>query len=296
MDIHQVSKKEIIEERTSLPFYCEEYSYEEPWKGDFHTHDFYEAGILLSGHALHRFSGQTRLLGPGDAYLIPIGEAHALECSGPLCIQNVYFLPRLLLKEELLLPGSCRETAPFLFLCLRASRPLSFRIPDRLFPVLTRLLDSCRDFSGLAEESSGWEFCQNNCLLNLFFLLARAYFWDTPALAAPDDRMIRLLLLVNRHPHLPTRDLIRLLSDTLKLNPQYLGRLVKSAFDCTLSGLILETKLEKSCGLLLEGRKITEIAQELAFFDHAHYTKYFQRYFGISPTEYRARHLPGKGD
>lgn len=57
-----------------------------------------------------------------------------------------------------------------------------------------------------------------------------------------------------------------------------------------VSQLILETKLEKSCQLLEENSSITETALSLGFYDHSHYTRYFTRYFGISPSEYRKKY------
>ncbi|CCZ36343.1 putative uncharacterized protein [Firmicutes bacterium CAG:646] len=90
--------------------------------------------------------------------------------------------------------------------------------------------------------------------------------------------------------HTPVSQIIQKISQTLHLNPQYLNRLVKSAFHTTFSQLILETKLEKSCQLLEENSSITETALSLGFYDHSHYTRYFTRYFGISPSEYQKKY------
>lgn len=90
--------------------------------------------------------------------------------------------------------------------------------------------------------------------------------------------------------HTPVSQIIQKISQTLHLNPQYLNRLVKSTFHTTFSQLILETKLEKSCQLLEENSSITETALSLGFYDYSHYTRYFTRYFGISPSEYQKKY------
>jgi len=43
----------------------------------------------------------------------------------------------------------------------------------------------------------------------------------------------------------------------------------------TLTNLIIENKVEKSCEYLLLDYPITAIAQILGFYDHSHYNKYF---------------------
>ncbi len=94
---------------------------------------------------------------------------------------------------------------------------------------------------------------------------------------------LRILQLIYKNIQLPVSQIIQWIADDLELNPQYLNRIVKNSFHTPLSHLILETKLEKSCQFLEENSTITETALALGFYDHSHYTRYFTRYFGISP-------------
>lgn len=127
-----------------------------------------------------------------------------------------------------------------------------------------------------------------NCLLNLLVILCDAYYSQSDiALPTMDTRLPRILSILQNNIELPTSDLLKLISETLNLHPQYINKLVKVSLDTTLTGLIMETKIKHSCDLLLSSEAITHISQKLGFFDHAHYHKNFVKYFGISPSQFR---------
>ena len=75
----------------------------------------------------------------------------------------------------------------------------------------------------------------------------------------------------------------------LMVNSQYINRLTKKELHTNLSTLILDTKIEKSCELLLKEYTVTEVANALAFYDHAHFYKAFQRKLGITPSRYQRK-------
>ena len=137
-----------------------------------------------------------------------------------------------------------------------------------------------------------FQIYQSNLFVNLLFLLCDN--WIRPALSSREpslSRELRILQLIYKNIQLPVSQIIQWIADDLELNPQYLNRIVKNSFHTPLSQLILETKLEKSCQFLEENSTITETALALGFYDHSHYTRYFTRYFGISPSSYQKKHL-----
>ena len=54
---------------------------------------------------------------------------------------------------------------------------------------------------------------------------------------------------------------------------------------------LVKVRLESACRTLAEtNRKIASIAQEFGFHDHAHFTRTFQKHYGVTPSAYRREH------
>lgn len=300
-----------VEKNTELPFYTETYYYPCASHGDPHSHEFFEIGIVLDGNGEHHVNHQTIALQPGSSYLIPIGTEHSLDTFAPspavtasegtdteksrdrcaFSIQNLYILPKIL-PENLGMPMDAYSIFMDFF--------LSCIIQNKAHPIHLQLdtaqLDALKHFIHLYQNPPQMlpallHAYLKNIFNNLLLLLCEA--WIRPSVVQKEGtitRNMKILYLIYENIHQPISDIIELLAKRLQLNPQYLNRLVKQSFHTTLSQLILETKLEKSCQLLAMGSSVTEISLSLAFYDHSHYTRYFTRYFGISPSEYKRRH------
>jgi quercetin dioxygenase-like cupin family protein len=61
-----------------------------------HSHPHEQIGYIIGGEATFRTDGETRTLGPGDAYRIPGGEPHRLDNDGsePVLGIDVFSPPR----------------------------------------------------------------------------------------------------------------------------------------------------------------------------------------------------------
>ena len=56
-----------------------------------HSHEHEQAGAVLSGDLELTIDGETRLLKPGDSYIIPGGVAHkAVAVNGPARVLDVF--------------------------------------------------------------------------------------------------------------------------------------------------------------------------------------------------------------
>lgn len=284
-------KLSFIEQHTSLPFHMESYTYTAPSHGCSHCHEFFEIGIVLEGSGRHYINDETFALTPGTVYLIPIGMSHALDIREHTVIENLYILPKIIV-ENLNISGAVYSLFQDFFLtCIIQNRstPLHLRLPETHLDILRRQTALFHQDPGMLP--SLLHAYQKNIFSNLLLLLCDV--WIRPAISDKEidsSRELRILQMICENIHTPVSQIIQKISQTLHLNPQYLNRLVKSAFHTTFSQLILETKLEKSCQLLEENSSITETALSLGFYDHSHYTRYFTRYFGISPSEYQKKY------
>ncbi len=75
------------------------------------------------------------------------------------------------------------------------------------------------------------------------------------------------------------------------LSRNQLGRQFQRLFRTSPSEYLLRVRIDAACHLLIETeRKITDIAQEIGFFDHSHFSRTFQRLRRIRPQAYHRRH------
>lgn len=62
-----------------------------------HSHPHEQGGVILSGELTLTIAGETRLLGPGDMYLIPGGVEHSGVAGPDGCVAIDIFSP---VREE----------------------------------------------------------------------------------------------------------------------------------------------------------------------------------------------------
>ena len=65
----------------------------------------------------------------------------------------------------------------------------------------------------------------------------------------------------------------------------------KSHLGCTPGAFQQQARLKKAANMLKQGQKITQICFELGFNDASHFSRSFKRFFSLTPSAYRERHL-----
>ncbi len=58
-----------------------------------HTHTFEQAGIIISGEKYIQIGDESRLLQPGDAYIVPAGVEHGSYTTESACVNMDIFTP-----------------------------------------------------------------------------------------------------------------------------------------------------------------------------------------------------------
>jgi AraC family transcriptional regulator, L-rhamnose operon transcriptional activator RhaR len=292
MKTESIIKNTYIQAKTKTPLYTETYSITNDMDDAFHSHEFFEIGITLEGEAFHKTINEQQLLHRGHVYLIPIGQSHSITIPAFWRVQNLYFLPRLIYQSL----NNTISTNPLfhsflLKLVQKASAShLDFCLSEAAIVTIEDLLTAHQKIS--LSNQQLLEHYQSNCLLNILMILCDSYFKKYPGeMQKTDVRIPGLLSIIHSSIEHPISEIISRISLELALHPQYLNKLINKTFHTSLSNLILETKIEKSCQYLLSNHTITEAAQALGFYDHSHYNKYFVKYFGITPSQYKEKHF-----
>lgn len=83
---------------------------------------------------------------------------------------------------------------------------------------------------------------------------------------------------------LPT---IQYMADKLCLSPSYLGDLIKRLTGTNASKYIQRIVIQKAKNLIASGQNISQTAYSLGFDYPQHFSRFFKRYEGITPSEYQ---------
>ena len=85
-----------------------------------------------------------------------------------------------------------------------------------------------------------------------------------------------------------------LLAEELQCSADYLNRLCRRSWGCTVTEEINRVRLAHACRLLLAGKlNVKEVAYESGFNDLAYFRRRFRALYGQTPAEYRKAHSLG---
>lgn len=103
--------------------------------------------------------------------------------------------------------------------------------------------------------------------------------------------------VVERHPASTLRQVTEYIHENLDqhltlaelslvagMSPYHFARTFKQVTGVTPHQYVLNARVERAKGLLLQGKlTIAEIASQVGFFDQSHLTRYFKRLVGVTP-------------
>lgn len=84
------------------------------------------------------------------------------------------------------------------------------------------------------------------------------------------------------------------ISAYFNLDRRYLSKLFKNRMGITLSDYLIQTRLQHAALLLADGYSVNNAATMAGYHDPFNFSKMFKKNYGISPTEYRKRHMQNK--
>lgn len=104
----------------------------------------------------------------------------------------------------------------------------------------------------------------------------------------PKIRSIRNFLNANLHRQIRIAEITTLAG----LSRSRIDNLFKAELGQSPMQYLQELRLKKACQLLeTTTMKITHIGLAVGYQDHSHFFRNFKKHFGVTPSEYRARHL-----
>lgn len=248
-----------------------------------HRHDFYEVLFINRGTGLHIIDENQYEISPPCIFFLSPGQAHAIKTS--LDVKGYIFL----FNSEFYLLNQKNKTRllefPFFFSTERTNPPL----------ILTELSDinffeqlfirACREVEP-SRQTNHELLCS---LLDTLLLSCNSLYHTTP------HEMLRLkanilvknflvLLEENYHKNLQVHEY----AQQLNITANHLTQVIKQITGKTSAELIHEKIIIESKRLLLHtSLSVNEICDILHFPDQSYFTKYFKKFTGQTPLQFR---------
>ena len=108
----------------------------------------------------------------------------------------------------------------------------------------------------------------------------------------PYRRMNAVVDYINKHFSEPIE--MAQLAKVASLSISQFERRFRIVFEQTPSRFLIRYRLTRASQILMHSdNTVSEIAQTVGFYDHSHFTREFQKLFGMAPGRYRKAHAKG---
>lgn len=257
-----------------------------PYDHAVHTHDFYEAFIILGGSATHIIGDTSFAIGRGDVFVIKGNTAHGFKDTKRLEIINLMYSPALFSDEWNQLrtfPGF----VPLFIDLLDDEQDKSYPYRMTLNEEELMHASSLTDF--IIDQMQTMDFSLRPIVYMSFMALVGylAKRYNTQVLMPARHRLLddALLFMCRRFSEpITTADI----ASSLFVTPRHLERLFQTRFGVTPIQYLTRLRLQQAFYLLLDSDlSIRQIGEHCGYTDPAYFSRVYRTQYGIAPNQTR---------
>jgi AraC-like DNA-binding protein len=240
-----------------------------------HYHLDYHVALVTEGVQRQKFHGETLLLTPGSIQLMPAGEVHDGISAG----DESYTLKTFRLSPELLkgLGEEILEKDRF------PASGGSVLQDSLLAGHLSQLHDALRAGPGSLEQmkvEAEWLTLLDHLFVQTRMVKPR---FIKGTLTPAQWGRVREYCDV----HLAEKITLEELAAICNLERFHFLKLFKQTVGMTPHAWVVRLRLERACVLLSHtDRSLTQVAQQVGFYDQSHFSRAFRQAFGVAPSKY----------
>ncbi len=245
-----------------------------------HGHDFYLLVFVRSGAGTHTVDFVTYAVAPGQLYCLVPGQIHNWAFAPGSTGYVVFFTAEFYLYQY---PGRRLYQYPF-FGHFRAPLLQLSTADEPPFGLLLEQMvnEAASEYPNRADVFRAY-------LYALLEVAARRYDAGQPAESHAGQRQLREFeQLINQHYR--TLRTVSAYADRLHLTPNHLNALCRQYLHQTASDLIhRRLVVEAQRRLTHSTRSVQQIADDLGFDDPSYFSRYFRKYTGQTPEQFRGK-------
>ncbi len=256
-----------------------------------HDHAFHEICLIVGGSAMHVTQSGRIPLAPGDVFVVPPDEVHAIEDVDELKVINAYYLSEWLMSDLGLLWTEAGAVSLFLSSTLMKSRivdTVQLRLSTVDFERIRAELAQIEQEGARPSPSPLYLRC---CLQKAIALMARNWMEQDPTSATLSfrDEVWSAMETIERAVNSGAAYSVAASARSASISVDHFSALFRTSTGYGPTDYYQRRRVHRACQLLLNpGPSITAVAADLGFSDAPHFCRVFKRYKGMTPTDYRA--------
>ena len=256
-----------------------------------HSHEFAEIVIITAGRGVHVTGTETYPLNAGDAFVIGGSRQHDYHSMNKMCLVNVLFQP-----EKLNLHTDDLQTLPG-YHALFTLEPVwrkrhqfngRLRLTAAELNVVMVFVDQLEE--ELGTRSKGFKFMATASFMQIVGYLSRCY----AQAKHPDSRALLRIGSAISHLESNYQEPINLdqLATIAHMSKRNFVRSFQSAMGSSPIAHLIQLRANRGASLLRRTElTVTEIAFQVGFSDSNYFTRQFRKLLGVTPGQYRLRHV-----
>jgi AraC-like DNA-binding protein len=248
----------------------------------YDIHYDYEVGVVVKGTVTRTFQGKGKTLMPGDIWVTGIWEPHGFELE-EIPSEMVCFI---------LSPESLSKILPIGFNWIKIfsqdsdSTPL---IKEKFKPLILQACNEVKDVVG--EDSQIALSWKANIVARILLYVVESNIEEYSKIHQQTEDIVE---------HDEIKNVVNLVFSTngvvtvneaaseCMMSTSHFSRLFKKVTGVTFAKFALGHRIKQSAISLFDtSDPIKKIAIDWGFIDSSHYTKTFEKFFGLSPSEFR---------
>ncbi len=255
-----------------------------------HDHAFHEIGLIVAGTATHVTGAGRAPLIPGDIFVVPPDEAHAIEDVRDLEVINAYYLSEWLMSDLGLLWTEAGAVPLFLSSTLMKAQivdTVQLRLAPSDFERVRAELTQIAHEGTMQSPSPLYLRC---CLQKAIALIARTWMEQDPTSATLAFRaeVWSAMEAIERAVNSGGAYSVAGSAQASRISVDHFSALFRASTGYGPTDYYQRRRVHRACQLLLNpAPSVTEVAADLGFSDAPHFCRVFKRYKGMTPTQYR---------
>jgi AraC-like DNA-binding protein len=246
-----------------------------------HKHNFYHLLLFTRGGGTHAIDFKTFDILPYQIYFMIPGQVHSWNFEGAIDGYVINFSPSFF--RDFLLNPDYIDQFPYFSGVLENS---VINLPDNLQPDIHRLFEAI--VAEAASENRLGPDMVKVLMLQLFILIGRLGFENTSARLTPSSYSLLRNFLGLVEKNVGNLKLPREYAELLFVTPNHLNALCNEMLGKSTGEVIRDRIILEAKRLMVNlDLTIAEIAYKLNFQDNSYFSRFFKKYTGLSPEEFR---------
>lgn len=292
-DFYQALGLPLAQETDFTIHATEQFLNDYPEKSPLFRANYYSFVIIKEGRGLYILDSETFETGPGTLYFNNPGHIKGYEIIDPYRGYIITF-SETFLKQHI--HESIFDEFPFL---LAEAVP-----PHHLSPAEFEPFEAlCEQLLAEYQGHSPYKYKILSSLMMVFLLRLKEMFWADYDPQAEGDQTSPIVITFKQNLETHFRSLVEGQSDQLfqvqdfaqlqGLHPNYFSTVIKRKTGKTVNTWIAEKSIAEAQALLARSsQSIKEIAYRLGFQEPTHFSRFFKKQTGLTPSAFRRANRP----